>query len=77
VLSTKRKDTRKFDCPRLKNKKEESKSEANIAKADGHDSNSSVFLLSTNLTVCNSEESERILDTDATYNVVSKIVNLM
>jgi len=68
------------DCPKVKGKKKESKTEANLAKvastqsstsqASGSDSDSSVFSFSvTTLIVGYSGENEWILDTGATYYV--------
>ena len=70
----------KAECPKVKGKKVESKTEANLAKvvstqgstsqADGSYSDSSVFSLSfTTPTVCNLDNAEWILDTGATYHV--------
>ena len=60
----------KVDCPKAKGKKVESNTEANLAQADGSDEDSSVFsLFVTTLTVCNSDNTEWILDSGATYHV--------
>jgi len=62
----------KVDCPKAKGKKMESKTETNLAQADGSDSDSSVFSLSllvTTPTVDYSDNTEWILDTGATYHV--------
>ena len=48
----------------------ESKTETNLAWADGSDDDSSVFSLSvTTPTVCNSDSAEWILNSGATYHV--------
>ena len=68
-----------MDCPKFKEKKKESKSEANLAKvietassksqADGSDSDSSVFSFSVTMPIIGySGENEWILDTGATYH---------
>ena len=62
----------KVDYPKAKGKKIESKTETNLAQADGSDSDSSVFSLSllvTTPTVDYSDNTEWILDTGATYHV--------
>ena len=60
----------KVDCPKAKGKKIESNTEANLAQADGSESDSSVFSLSvTTPTVDYSDKAEWILDTGATYHV--------
>jgi len=60
----------KVDCPKAKGKKMESKIKANLAQADGSDSDSSVFSLSvTTRTVDYSDNTEWILKTGATYHV--------
>jgi len=69
----------KDDCPKAKGKKNESKTEANLAQvvsthastlqADGSDSDSSVFSFSVTTTIDYSGDSEWILDTGATYHV--------
>ena len=60
----------KAECPKAKGKKVESNTEANLAQADGSDSDSSVFSLSvTTPTVDYSDNAEWILDTGATYHV--------
>ena len=54
----------KVECPKAKGKKIESNTEANLAQADGSDSESSVFTLSvTTPTVDYSDNTEWILDT--------------
>jgi len=50
----------------------ESKSEANVAMADGNDSGSSVFSLFITPTVCYSKEPKWILDTDAITFVLNR-----
>ena len=69
----------KDDCPKAKGKKNESKTEANLAQvvsthastsqADGSDSDSLVFSFSNTTIVGFSDNSEWILDTRATYHV--------
>jgi len=60
----------KVDCPKAKGKKMESKTEANLAPADGSDSDSSVFSLSVTTPTFNySDNAKWILDTGATYHV--------
>jgi len=70
----------KVDCPKAKGKKKKSMTEANLtqvvstqvstSQADGLDSDSSVFSLSvTTSTINYSDNTEWILDTEATYHV--------
>jgi len=60
----------KVDCPKAKGKKMESNTDANLAQADGSDSDLSVFSLSvTTPTIDYSDNVEWILDTRATYHV--------
>jgi len=75
----KEKGHQKIDCPKLKNKKKESKSDANIAKVkslqvNGRNSDSLVVSLTiTTSTVCYSNISVWILDTGTnTYHVCPK-----
>jgi len=50
--------TLKSDCPRLNKLKNESRSEANVMKSDGNDSDSSFFSLSITPPNCHSDASE-------------------
>ena len=70
MQSIKRTDTEK-NCSKLKNKKKEPWSEANIAQANGIDFNSSIYLVYYS-TVCYSNFSECILNMSATYHVCPK-----
>ena len=61
----------KINCPRLKKEKGQNLEANFVLTDDGTDFNSSVFSLYTP-SVCYSNVSEWILDTDSTYNVCPK-----
>ena len=59
----------KSDCPRLNKLKKKSRSEANIVKSDGNDSDSFCFSLFITPSGCYSDASKWALDTGSTYHI--------